>query len=127
MSLEALAAKLKTLPPDSQERKALGLALKKIEQRKLFKFTPYPWQKDFFDHGGDYAQRLLMAANGVGKTICGAVETSYHLTGRYPTWWKGRRFEKAVLGMRVGETKTVTITPDEAYGPSSSRTSVWSA
>ena len=27
-------------------------------------------------------------------------------------------FEKAVLGMRVGETKTVTIPPDDAYGPS---------
>jgi len=26
-------------------------------------------------------------------------------------------FEKAVLGMKVGETKTVTIPSDEAYGP----------
>jgi peptidylprolyl isomerase len=26
-------------------------------------------------------------------------------------------FEKAIIGMEVGETKTVTIPPEEAYGP----------
>jgi len=26
-------------------------------------------------------------------------------------------FDSAVVGMRVGETKTITLTPDEAYGP----------
>jgi len=26
-------------------------------------------------------------------------------------------FEKAIIGMEVGETKTITVPPDEAYGP----------
>jgi len=28
-------------------------------------------------------------------------------------------FEKGVIGMEVGETKTITVPPDEAYGPRS--------
>jgi len=38
-----------------------------------------------------------MAANRVGKTICAACEVSYHLTGEYPSWWEGRKFEKPTL------------------------------
>lgn len=38
-----------------------------------------------------------MAANRVGKTQGAACEVSYHLTGEYPEWWIGRRFDKATL------------------------------
>lgn len=38
-----------------------------------------------------------MAANRVGKTVSAACEVSFHLTGDYPEWWTGRRFEKPTL------------------------------
>ena len=41
-------------------------------------------------------ERLLMAGNQLGKTWAGAFEMAFHLTGLYPDWWKGRRFEKPV-------------------------------
>lgn len=40
---------------------------------------------------------MLMAANRVGKTMSAAAEVTYHLTGDYPDWWEGKRFEKPVL------------------------------
>jgi peptidylprolyl isomerase len=59
--------------------------------------------------------------NYTGKLADGTVFDSS--IGRDPlefTLGKGNMipgFEKAVLGMKVGEKKTVTITSDEAYGP----------
>lgn len=37
-----------------------------------------------------------MAGNQLGKTYSGAMETAMHLTGRYPDWWLGKRFEGPV-------------------------------
>lgn len=119
MQLEALEEKLKTLGPDSQERKLLGIILRRIEQRKLQRYVPYYWQLDFHNHGADNAQRLLMAANGVGKTVVGAAETAMHLTGRYPAWWKGRRFDKNILAW-IGSISNQTqrdYTQPTLFGP----------
>jgi phage terminase large subunit-like protein len=56
----------------------------------------YGWQQSFHNAGAKYAERLLMAANRVGKTQTGAAEMAIHLTGNYPPWWEGRRFEKPI-------------------------------
>jgi phage terminase large subunit-like protein len=53
----------------------------------------YPKHLKFFSAGKENRQRLLMAANRVGKTMAAGVELTYHLTGLYPTWWQGHRFE----------------------------------
>ena len=45
-----------------------------------------------------------MAANQVGKTQCGSAEDTYHLTGLYPAWWKGRVFRHPVLAWVCGQT-----------------------
>lgn len=37
-----------------------------------------------------------MAGNQLGKTLAGGFEYAMHLTGRYPDWWGGRRFERPV-------------------------------
>lgn len=78
--------------------------------RKLGRYRPYghpdtlhgnwsgkPWQWDFHINGVDHQERMLMAANRVGKTECAAAETAMHLTGDYPDWWEGKRFTKPVL------------------------------
>lgn len=64
---------------------------------KLITYKPYPWQKEFHAAGRDNQERMLMAANRVGKTRSAAAEVAFHLTGDYPTWWEGKRFDRPVL------------------------------
>ena len=61
----------------------------------------------------------MIAANRIGKTQAGAYETTAHLTGIYPSWWKGRKFEGPVSWWAVGDTsKTVRdIGQLELMGP----------
>ena len=49
-----------------------------------------------------------MAANRFGKTECGAAELAMHLTGRYPNWWRGKRFNKPVRAWAAGVTNEST-------------------
>lgn len=64
---------------------------------RLRTYKPYSWQMEFHAAGIENPERMLMAANRVGKTICAGCEVSYHLTGDYPSWWTGRRFDKPTL------------------------------
>ena len=79
----------------------------------------YPRQLEFFSAGAKYRQRLFSAGNRSGKTIAGAVEMTYHLTGLYPDWWQGRRFTYPVNAWVVGQTsETVQKILQETYlGP----------
>ena len=63
-------------------------------QNRLSYFEPYDWQKEFYKAGKTNKQRMLMAANRVGKTASQAAEVAYHLTGLYPDWWEGIRFNR---------------------------------
>lgn len=49
-----------------------------------------------------------MAGNQLGKTLAGAAEMAMHLSGRYPAWWRGRRFDRAILAMAGSETAELT-------------------
>lgn len=61
-----------------------------------------------------------MAANRVGKTICGTYEVTLHLTGDYPDWWPGIRFEEPTDIWVAGDTSETTrnILQKELVGPS---------
>jgi len=51
---------------------------------------------EFFRLGFDHKQRLVLAANRVGKSEgMGAYEVACHLTGIYPAWWEGYRYHTA--------------------------------
>lgn len=86
--------------------------------RKLFSYYPdegrlaralYKKHTAFFEAGQKYLERLILAANRVGKTEgIGGYEVTLHLTGLYPPWWVGRRFEHPVSVWAVGDT-TVTV------------------
>lgn len=39
-----------------------------------------------------------------GKTEVGSLEVAYHLTGEYPDWWQGRRFDRPVQAWAAGKT-----------------------
>lgn len=58
--------------------------------------TLYPKHLEFFTAGKDFSERGFIAANRVGKTVAGGVEMSYHLTGKYPDWWEGHKFDKPI-------------------------------
>lgn len=69
----------------------------------------YPKHLAFFEAGKSYRERCFMAANRVGKTESGGgYELVMHLTGEYPAWWNGRRFDKPIDAWAAGDTgKTV--------------------
>lgn len=64
----------------------------------------YPKHIEFFRAGRTHMQRLMMAANRVGKTDAGAYEVTCHATGLYPDWWEGRRFDHPVEVWACGTT-----------------------
>lgn len=65
----------------------------------------YPRHLDFFRAGAEHRQRLMLAANRVGKTEgVGGFELTLHLTGLYPHWWEGRRFTRPVRAWACGDT-----------------------
>lgn len=79
-----------------------------MSRRKLELYQPYPKQKLFHELGATKRERLLRAGNQVGKTFAGGGEGAYHATGRYPDWWKGKRFDKATVGWAGSVTGEVT-------------------
>ena len=71
---------------------------------KLYGFKAYPWQKEFFNAGKDHPERMLSAANRVGKTYSAAHEVAFHATGLYPDDWDGKIFDNAILIWAGGVT-----------------------
>lgn len=66
----------------------------------------YAKHMEFFRLGATKRERLFLAANRIGKTEgAGGYELACHLTGRYPAWWKGRRFERANNWWSAGDTR----------------------
>lgn len=98
-----------------------------IEKRRLTNrldyYKPYPFQLKFHNARGFQTdrpaqQKCLMAGNGVGKTWCGAMETAYHLTGRYPEWWQGVRSTSPVEVVAGGKTNDAVkmVVQKELFG-----------
>ena len=69
----------------------------------------YPKHIAFFKAGATHMERAAIAANRVGKTWgIGGYETALHLTGDYPKWWEGRRFNAPVDVWAAGDTSETT-------------------
>lgn len=69
----------------------------------------YAKHLEFFRQGKIHKERAAMAANRVGKTEgIGAYEATCHLTGLYPAWWEGRRWDRAINCLCGGDTATTT-------------------
>ena len=107
---------MKELSPE--EKAELVLCLEELQRRKrerrLLGYYPdagplrrelYKKHTAFFEAGARYKERLMMAANRVGKTEgIGGFEMALHLTGRYPSWWRGRRFDRPISAWAAGDT-----------------------
>ncbi len=100
-----LAAKTVAQPGAIHELlKTLEAAAEIRTFKKAQFFQPYAKQQEFFDMGTWAEERLLMAGNQLGKSEAGAFEAYVHLTGDYPDWWLGRRFDHPTKGWIAGET-----------------------
>jgi len=95
-------------------------AERRRNRRKLYELYPdtgplrrqlYRKHMEFFRLGADAGvnERAFMAANRVGKTWgAGGYETTLHLTGEYPDWWEGRRFDHPIDAWASGDTAETT-------------------
>jgi phage terminase large subunit-like protein len=107
---------------DRKAAEELLLLLEEKDRRKktrrLYQYYPeegplrrelYPKHMIFFGAGANYIERLMIAANRVGKTEgLGGYEVTLHLTGMYPEWWTGKRFNRPIEAWAAGDTsKTV--------------------
>jgi len=81
---------------------------KRIRFNRIDQYDPYPYQQKFHETSKDSNQRLLMAANRIGKSYCGAAEMSFHLRGMYPDWWKGRRYDQPITAWAGGVSNETT-------------------
>jgi phage terminase large subunit-like protein len=101
----ALSQALSRLSPKT--RAALRTEIEaRLAQHRLHFYRPYPKQIAFHAAGATYRERLLRAGNQLGKTMAGAAEMAMHLTGRYPDWWQGRRWDRPVTAW-VGSKSSV--------------------
>jgi len=72
-----------------------------MRYNELRYFRPFEHQKSFFTTISD--RRGILAANRIGKTVSTCYETAMHLTGIYPDWWEGRRYDRPITAMVAGE------------------------
>jgi phage terminase large subunit-like protein len=93
-------------------------SLRRRKERKIATYFPdtgeyrrelYPKHIAYFTAGARYRERLMMAANRIGKTeSIGGYEMVLHMTGRYPSWWEGRKFDRPVSAWAAGDTGKTT-------------------
>ena len=107
--------------PDEYKAELIELLEKREEwmkYNKLSSFEPYDFQKQFYGASKKFKRRFLCAANRVGKSFSEAAEVTYHLTGQYPEWWDGHRFDKPILLWCVGITgdSTRKVLQKELFG-----------
>lgn len=87
---------------------ALMERARRSRENKLRFYKPYPKQLEFHNAVGKYREVLFSAGNQLGKTLAGSMETAMHLTGLYPDWWKGKRFNKPVAWLAASVSAELT-------------------
>lgn len=106
-SLEEIDELISSLTPEARAA-LLSEAVHQLSQNKIDDYRPYDKQKLFHKLGATMRERLLRAGNQNGKSFCVGSEMSYHLTGRYPDWWEGRRWRRPTVCWASGETAEAT-------------------
>jgi len=108
-------ASFESLPEPSQPSLvllAIQKRLRELQRRertnRLRAYKPYAKQREFHRVGATHRERLFMAGNQLGKTVAGAAEVSFHLTGRYPDWWEGKRWDRPTIWLAGSESYELT-------------------
>jgi phage terminase large subunit-like protein len=109
MSSEQLSVLLKRMEKERERRRSTNLIASLYPAEGPFSRDKYGKFLQFFKAGADYRERAIVAANRVGKSYgVGGYETTLHLTGDYPDWWQGRRFDHPVSAWAAGDTSETT-------------------
>ena len=88
-----------------RELQKLELELeRRSKESRLKNFKPYKKQKEFMNDKHKIV--ALFGGNQSGKTTVGSAFVAYHLTGEYPDWYNGVRFDKNVNIWVAGESST---------------------
>lgn len=100
--------------PEEAKADLLERVQKRLARSRIFELYPdvgllrrslYPKHQAFLAAGRTERVRSFMAANRVGKTEgVGGYEAVLHLTGRYPEWWRGKRFDHPTKEWLAGDT-----------------------
>jgi len=106
-SANAKRALLKALE-EKVRRKSQTLIKQLFPETGPYRRELYPKHMEFFRASSQHREVLFLAANRVGKTVAGGVHLAYHMTGDYPDWWEGRRFDRPVQCLAAGDTSTTT-------------------
>jgi phage terminase large subunit-like protein len=72
-----------------------------------FRRALYPRHMEVIEATADCNQVAFIAANKVGKTELGCYCLATWLSGEYPSWWRGRRFDHATTIWTAGEKNAV--------------------
>lgn len=118
MSLQLSSRQFEGLSLEALERALATEQKRRLDTNKLFHLYPdegplrrdlYPKHLAFFRAGATEMERAAVAANRVGKTWgIGGYEVALHLTGEYPEWWEGRRFDHPIDAWAAGDTSETT-------------------
>jgi len=92
----------------SEIEATLKLAAAFARTGAMYTFKPNKKQKEHLLSGVSFPERLLKAGNQNGKTICAGYETALHMTGFYPSWWTGYRFDRPVRVWIAGISALLT-------------------
>lgn len=90
------------------ELQALRARVADLRAARVLAYAPYGRQLDFHAAGEGHRERLFLAGNRCGKTLCGSFEMACHLTGKYPAWWQGVQFSGPIQAWAASVTTEVT-------------------
>lgn len=115
---EELKRELAGLLAEKEERQRYHAISKFFPDKGPYRRELYKKHIEFINKGVNHSQRAFIAGNRTGKSVTGAYETSTHLTGEYPKWWKGKKFKNAVnaWAASVSNEATKNIIQQELLG-----------
>lgn len=136
MSREAIVGQLETLSAESRAELAAELRQRikfRESRRKLWTLYPdegplrrekYPKHMEFFAATKVHQEVAFIAANRSGKTLAACYALTVMMTGEYPEWWPGRRWNRPVSAWAAGEDakavreslQTTLFGPPESLG-----------
>lgn len=109
-----------TLLEEEQRRKRFNKIHTYFPEEGPLRRELYSKHMQFFTAGSKYRERAFLAANRIGKTESGGgYELVCHLTGRYPKWWTGRKFDRPIQAWAAGNSGKTTrdIIQEKLFGP----------
>lgn len=88
-------------------------------ENKLRNWRPYPKQAEFIEATSNYGEVCLRAGNQQGKTETASFFVGASLTGIYPSWFKGRRWDRPIRAWACGESTTAVrdVNQRKLFGP----------